>query len=44
MNTVLVAGGCGIIGQHVCSGLLKKGNKVIAVDLKHNDYKSISRG
>lgn len=38
MNTVLVAGGCGIIGQHVCSGLLKKGNKVIAVDLKHNDY------
>ncbi|MGN0677874.1 MAG: NAD-dependent epimerase/dehydratase family protein [Ruminococcus sp.] len=38
MNTVLVAGGCGIIGQHVCSGLLKKGNTVIAVDSQHNDY------
>lgn len=38
MNTVLVAGGCGLIGQHVCSGLLKKGNTVIAVDSQHNDY------
>lgn len=38
MNTVLVAGGCGLIGQHVCSGLLKKGNTVIAVDSHHNDY------
>ncbi len=31
-------GGCGLIGQHICSGLLKKGNVVIAVDEKENDY------
>lgn len=38
MNTVLVTGGCGIIGQHVCSGLLKKENIVIAVDSKAGNY------
>lgn len=38
MNTVLVAGGCGLIGEHVCSGLLKKENIVIAVDFKHSSY------
>lgn len=38
MGTVLVTGGCGLIGQHICSGLLKKGNKVIAVDAKEGDY------
>ncbi|MDE6832969.1 MAG: NAD(P)-dependent oxidoreductase [Ruminococcus sp.] len=38
MNTILVMGGCGLIGQHVCSGLLKKGNTVIAVDEKENNY------
>ena len=32
METVLVTGGCGLIGQHICSGLLKKGFEVIAVD------------
>lgn len=38
MNTILVMGGCGLIGQYVCSGLLKKGNTVIAVDEKENHY------
>lgn len=38
MNTILVMGGCGLIGQHICSGLLKKGNTVIAVDKNENHY------
>ncbi|MBE6856634.1 MAG: NAD(P)-dependent oxidoreductase [Ruminococcus sp.] len=38
MKTVLVTGGCGLIGQHICSGLLKKGNNVIAVDSTEGDY------
>lgn len=38
MKTVLVTGGCGHIGQHICSGLLKKGNAVIAVDTQECDY------
>ena len=29
MATILVTGGCGLIGDRVCSGLLKKGNTVI---------------
>lgn len=38
MQTVLVTGGNGLIGQHICSGLLKKGFAVISVDNKDNDY------
>ena len=38
MKTVLVTGGCGLIGQHICSGLLKKGFEVIAVDNEPQDY------
>ena len=38
MANVLVMGGCGLIGQHICSGLLKKGNTVIAVDSTEGDY------
>ena len=38
MATILVTGGCGLIGDHVCSGLLKKGNTVIAADAKQSDY------
>jgi len=38
MQTVLVTGGNGLIGQHICSGLLKKGFAVISVDTKDNDY------
>lgn len=38
MNTVLVTGGCGKIGDHICSGLLKKGNAVIAVDTQDSGY------
>ena len=32
MATILVTGGCGTIGEKVVSGLLKKGNTVVAVD------------
>lgn len=38
MDTILVTGGCGLIGQYICSGLLKKGNAVIAVDKTENNY------
>ncbi len=38
METVLVTGGCGLIGQHICSGLLKKGFAVIAVDREQGTY------
>lgn len=38
MSTILVTGGCGLIGQHICSGLLKKGNAVIAVDKTESNY------
>lgn len=38
MKTVLVTGGCGLIGQHICSGLLKKGFAVIAADAEENMY------
>ena len=38
MKTVLVTGGCGLIGQHIVSGLLKKGFAVIAVDKERTDY------
>lgn len=38
MKTVLVTGGCGLIGQHICSGLLKKGFAVVAADSEANPY------
>ncbi len=38
MKTVLVTGGCGLIGQHICSGLLKKGFAVIAADTEEGMY------
>ena len=38
MEKVLVTGGCGLIGQHIVSGLLKKGFAVISVDKEENGY------
>jgi len=38
LNKVVVTGGCGLIGQHICSGLLKKGFEVIAVDREPGFY------
>ncbi len=38
METVLVTGGCGLIGQHICSGLLKKGFAVVCADVELNPY------
>lgn len=38
MKTVLVTGGCGLIGQYICSGLIKKGFEVIAADKEEGTY------
>lgn len=38
MAKVLVTGGCGLIGDHVCSGFLKKGYEVVAADRQSSDY------
>lgn len=38
MKKILVTGGCGLIGDHVCSGFLKKGYEVVAVDKKQSNY------
>ncbi len=38
MQTVLVTGGCGLIGRHICSGLLKKGYAVVATDINEDPY------
>lgn len=38
MQTVLVTGGCGLLGRHICSGLLKKGYAVVAADIEADPY------
>ena len=38
MKFIWICGGCGIIGDHVCSGFLKKGYDVVAVDKQPSEY------
>lgn len=38
MDKILITGGCGLIGDHVCSGFLKKGFEVVAIDRQPSDY------
>ena len=35
---VLVTGACGLIGEKICSGILKKENKVTATDINPSEY------
>lgn len=42
MQTVLVTGGCGFIGERICSGLIKKGFEVIAAD-KQDSFKNMGK-
>ncbi len=35
---VLITGACGLIGEKICSGILKKENKVIATDINPSEY------
>ena len=42
MDKILVTGGAGFIGSHVCDALLKKGKQVICLD-SFNDYYSPER-
>ncbi|MCM1228919.1 MAG: NAD(P)-dependent oxidoreductase [Ruminococcus flavefaciens] len=37
-QTVLVTGGCSLIGQYICSGLIKKGYEVISADKEEGFY------
>jgi len=37
MSNILVTGGCGFIGSHVCEALLERGDSVVCID-NFNDY------
>jgi UDP-glucose 4-epimerase len=39
-GTVLVTGGTGYIGSHICVRLIERGYRVIALDNLSNSYKS----
>lgn len=38
MAKILVTGACGLVGEKICSGLLKRENEVIGTDLRSSEY------
>ena len=44
MAKILVTGACGLIGEKVCSGLLKRENEVIGTDLRSSEYNEGKEG
>jgi len=38
MAKILVTGACGLVGEKICSGLLKRENEVIGTDIKSSEY------
>ena len=41
MLTILVTGGLGFVGSHICAALIKEGYKIIIIDSLKNSYKKI---
>jgi len=44
VKCVLVTGACGLIGEKICSGLLKRNYRVIGTDSKSSDYNISKEG
>lgn len=38
MAKILVTGACGLVGEKICSGLLKRENEVVGTDLRSSEY------
>lgn len=40
---ILITGGAGFIGSHLCERLLKEGNEIVCLDNLHTGRKRISK-